>query len=97
MYKMQIFQEVISEVIDATEIEKEQILSPCKREEVVDARAVLIKLLSEKGLYPMQISRLTGINLRSVTKFLLGFRERIDSRKILRMNYERMRKKLGMT
>ena len=97
MYKMQIFQEVISEVIDATEIEKEQILSPCKREEVVDARAVLIKLLSEKGLYPMHISRLTGINLRSVTKFLLGFRERIDSRKILRMNYERMRKKLGMT
>lgn len=97
MYKMQIFQEVISEVIDATEIEKEQILSPCKREEVVDARAVLIKLLSEKGLYPMQISRLTGINLRSVTKFLLGFRERIDSRKILRMNYERMRKKLGIT
>ena len=94
---MQIFQEVISEVIDATEIEKEQILSPCKREEVVDARSILIKVMEEQGLYPIQISRLSGICIRSVNRFLIGFKERCDSRKIMRLYYANVRKKLGMT
>lgn len=96
MYKMQIFQETLSAVMEATEVEQDQILSGCKQEEVVDARAMLIKLMNERGLYPVQISKITGLNSRSVTQFLLGFRERMDSRKILRMNYESLKIKLGI-
>ena len=96
MYKMQIFQETLSAVVDITDVEQAQILSGCKQEEVVDARSLLVKLMSDKGLYPMQISKTTGINCRSVTKFLVGFKARINSRKILRMHYEKLRNQLGI-
>lgn len=97
MYKVQIFQEVLPAVVEEMEVEQEQILSGCKQEEVVDARSLLIKLMNDKGLYPVQISKITGINIRSVTQFLLGFKERINSRKILRINYERLKNQLGIT
>lgn len=97
MYKIQIFQEVLPAVVEEMEVEQEQILSGCKQEEVVDARSLLIKLMNDKGLYPVQISKITGINIRSVTQFLLGFKERINSRKILRINYERLKNQLGIT
>lgn len=97
MYKAQIFQEAISAVVEETEIDREQILSGCKREEVVDARALLVKVMNEKGLYPIQICRLTGIGLRSITKFLLYFDARINSRTILRINYERVKNKLSIS
>lgn len=97
MYKVQIFQEVLPAVVEEMEVEQEQILSSCKQEEVVDARSLLIKLMNDKGLYPVQISKITGINIRSVTQFLLGFKERINSRKILRINYERLRNQLGIS
>lgn len=93
---MQIFQDTLSAVVEAMEVEQEQILSGCKQEEVVDARSLLIKLMNDKGLYPVQISKITGLNSRSVTQFLLDFRERVDSRKILRMNYESLKIKLGI-
>jgi hypothetical protein len=97
MYKMQIYQETLAAVVDATEVEQDQILSGCKQAEVVDARSLLVRLMADKGLYPVQISNLTGLNVRSVTQFLLGFRERINSRKILRMNYETLKNQLGVT
>lgn len=97
MYKVQIFQEVLPAVVEEMEVEQDQILSGCKQEEVVDARSLLIKLMNDKGLYPVQISKITGINIRSVTQFLLGFKERINSRKILRVNYERLKSQLGIS
>ena len=95
--KAQIFQEVLSAVVEETEIEKEQILSGIKSEEVVDARSLLIKVMNERGLYPTQINQTTGLCYRSIDRFLQDFNERIETRKILRINYERVRKKLGMT
>lgn len=97
MYKVQIFQEVLPAVVEETEVEQGQILSGCKQEEVVDARSLLIKLMNDKGLYPVQISKITGINIRSVTQFLLGFKERVNSRKILRINYETLKNQLGIS
>lgn len=97
MYKMQIFNETLSAVVEETEIEEGQILSGSKEEEVVDARSILIRVMNERGLYPIQISRLTGICQRSVTRFLIGFKSRCDSRKIMRLNYENVKTKLGLT
>lgn len=93
---MQIFQETLAAVENAMEIDSAQILSGCKQEEVVDARALLIRLMRDRGLYPVQISSITGLNSRSVTQFLVGFSERIKTRKILRMNYESLKIKLGI-
>lgn len=97
MYKMQIFQETLSAVMDETGLERRQILSNGKEEESVDARAVLIKILNERGLYPIQISRFTGICQRSVNRFLIGFKERCDARKIMRLNYENVKTTVGLT
>ena len=97
MYKMQIFQETLGAVVDETGLASEQILSNGKEEELVDARSILIKVMNERGLYPIQISRFTGICLRSVNRFLIGFKERCNSRKIMRLNYENVRTKVGLT
>ena len=95
--KAQIFQEVLSAVVEETEVTREQILSGVKSEEVVDARSLLIKVMNEKGLYPTQISQTTGICARSVDRFLQDFKTRVESRKMMRINYDRVRNKLGMT
>lgn len=97
MYKMQVYLDTLSAVAEETEVEMEKILSGCKEEEVVDARILLIRLLSEQGLYPIQISKFTGICQRSVNRFLLDFSDRISSRKIMRLFYDNLRNKLGMT
>lgn len=96
MYKMKIFLDTLQAVVDETEVEKEKILSGCKEEEVVDARALLINLMSLQGLYPIQISRLTGICRRSIPNYLVGFRARIEARRILGISYENIRKTLGI-
>lgn len=96
MYKVQIFQESLGAVSEETGLEEGQILSSAKCEEVVDARSILIKVMEEQGLYPIQISRLSGICIRSVNRFLAGFRERCASRKIMRLYYVNVKKKLGM-
>lgn len=96
MYKMQIFQEVLNAVSEETEIDKILILSNSKEEEVIDARSTLVRIMNEKGLYPLQISRLTGVCIRSVNRFLNGFDERSNSRTIMRINYEKVRTKVGL-
>ena len=97
MYKMQMFQEVIEAVAMETEIGREKILSGCKEEEVIDARSLLIQLMYDKGLYPIQISRITGICQRSVNRFLMCFSCRCQTRKMLGINYDNLRKKLGLS
>ena len=96
MYKMQIFQETLNAVMDETGLDSKLILSNGKEEESVDARAILIKILNERGLYPIQISKFTSICIRSVNRFLIGFKERCDSRKIMRLNYENVKTKVGL-
>ena len=97
MYKMQTYLDTLSAVAEETEVEIDKILSGCKEEEVIDARSILVRLLSEQGLYPLQISRYTGICTRSIDRFLLDFSDRISSRKMMRINYDNLKKKLGLT
>ena len=97
MHKIKIYQDVLKAVVEETELEPDQILSNCKQEEVIDARALLIFVMNECGLYPVQISKLTGIDSRRITNFLLNFKGRMEGRKILRINYENVKKKVGMS
>lgn len=91
------FQDSLSAVSEETEVEEAQILSNSKQEEIVDARSILMKILTDQGFYPIQISHFTGIGVRSVNGFLQGFRTRCNSRKIMRINYENVRNNLGIT
>lgn len=94
MGKQETFSRVLSLVEEETEVAREQILSGNKREEVVDARALLIQAMYEVGFYPSQIGALTGICPRCVHSFLMNFRGRVASRKMLGIYYEKVQRKL---
>ena len=95
MGKQEIFNKVLSLVEEETEVSRDLILSGNKQEEVVDARALLIFTLYEQGLYPAQIGCLTKICPRCINPFILNFRGRKESRRMLGVYYERVKKKLG--
>ena len=97
MYKFQVYLETLQAVAEETEVEMEKILSGCKEEEVIDARAILIQLLADQGFYPIQISKLAGICQRSINRHLLDFPLREKTRKLMRLNYDNLRNKLGVT
>ena len=94
MGKKDTFNLVLSLIEEETEISRDLILSGDKHEEVVDARALLIIILSEIGFYPSQIAVLSGICPRCISPFILGFGERIASRRMLGVYYEKVKRKL---
>lgn len=95
MGKSERYNKVLSIVEEETEVRKEMIVSGNKQEEVVDARSLLIRILYEQGFYPIQISQLSGICHRCVSPFIVGFNERKESHKLLGINYEKVKRKLG--
>ena len=95
MGKSERYNKVLSLVAEETEVRKEMIVSSNKQEEVVDARSLLIRILYEQGFYPIQISQLSGICPRCVSPFIVGFNERKENHKMLGINYENIKRKLG--
>ena len=94
MGKSERYNKVLSIVEEETEVRKEMIVSGNKQEEVVDARSLLIRILYEQGFYPIQISQLSGICSRCVSPFIVGFNERKENNRQLRINYEKVKIKL---
>lgn len=94
MGKQEIFSKVLSLIEEETEVSRDLILSRNKQEEAVDARALLIYILYEIGFYPPQISALTGICGRCINSFILNFGERKDCRRMLRIYYDKVKRKL---
>lgn len=82
-------------VAEETEVSQEEILSESKIEDVVDARHLLVQLMFEMGLYPATIAQLIGCTTRNVNSIISGFKLRCDRRKLLRNNYEKLRKDIG--
>lgn len=95
MGKQDTFNKVLSLIEEETETDRALILSGNKREEVVDARALLLYMLHEIGFYPSQIAALSGICPRCVMPFIQSFEDRMDARRMLRIYYERVKRKLG--
>lgn len=94
MGKQETFNKVLSLIEEETEVRRELILSGNKTEEVVDARALLIYTLHELGFYPVQIAALSGICPRCVTPFIQSFRDRRESKRMLGIYYEKVKRKL---
>lgn len=97
MGKQEKFNKVLSLIEEETEIDRTLILSGNKREEVVDARALLLYLLYDMGFYPSQIAALSGICPRCVMPFIQNFEDRKDGRRMLGIYYEKVKRKLRET
>lgn len=94
MGKQDTFNRVLALIEEETEIDRSLILSGNKREEVVDARALLIYTLYEMGFYASQIAVLSGICPRCVTPFIQNFKSRKEGRRMLGVFYEKVKRKV---
>lgn len=94
MSKKTIFARILAIVAEETEISQEAILSKTHREEVVDARHILIYFLSQHGFHPCQIADFIGIRPRSVTYALTSITDRVSASLFLRNQMETIRKRI---
>lgn len=76
--KTELFNEILNKVAEVTELDKESILHSNK-EECVDARYVLIAVLSER-LSDRQIAEISGLSHQLVNKAKNNFHERCKFR-----------------
>ena len=86
MNEKDFFDKVIISVSNASGLERSAILH-CNREECVDARYVLVAVLSEQ-LSDRQIAKVSGLSVQLVNKAKNAFRDRCRYRWGLRQMYE---------
>lgn len=95
MCKSEIFAKILRMVEQETEISREQILSANKEAEVVDARYILVDMLAGAGFYPSRIAVLIRQSKRSVNYILSNFPGRLKAGKMMRLQWENIRKNAG--
>ena len=95
MCKTEIFAHILDTVSKETEIPKERILSESKDAEVVDARYILVKLLTDTGMYPSQIASKINKTRRAVNYIISNFSSRETAGKMLRIYLDNIKKRLG--
>lgn len=83
MCKTQIFNDILQIVSEETEINEALILSDNKSTAVVDARSILVDILREKGLYPVQIAEYLHKTPAGIRNLISGFENRKRSNGIL--------------
>ena len=86
--KTELFNEILSKVSEVTELQPEEILKSNK-EECVDARYVVIAVLSEK-LSDKQIAEVSGWSVQLVNKAKNHFADRCKYRWGLKEMYKKM-------
>lgn len=79
MIKSEIFASALRDVCEVTGIPESAIMSKSKREEVVDARHLLVVTLRRSGYYPGMIAERLHISGRAVRKMIGSFRSRADN------------------
>lgn len=94
MPKSEIIASVLSHVSEETEISREEILSSCRQQEVVDARHLAIVLMSEMGVYARQIASVFGVSARNVYSVKINFDARLLYNRQLAVFKENILKKL---
>lgn len=72
MCKSEIFFNLLVLTERETEVPRERILGDFRDMESTDARYVLVRLLSEAGLYPDQIAGMTNRTARNITSPMIG-------------------------
>lgn len=93
MRKSEIFAAILSDVSSEAEIDSDRILSSERKEEVVDARYLVIFLLLGNGFYHAMIAERMGLSARAVRSAILGFEARLANSAGLRLVCERLSRK----
>lgn len=93
MKKSEIFASVLADVSAETEIDSDRILSSERKEEVVDARYLVIFLLLGNGFYPAMIAERMGLSARAVRSAISGFDARLANSAGLRLVCQRLSRK----
>ena len=96
MNKSDIFRCIIRAVATVTCVAESTILSRSRREEVSDARHILIQLLRERGFNPREIAEQLSIARQSVNEALEGFKSR-SKRTMVAVNLREIRRILSGT
>lgn len=95
MCKSRIFNEILKAVSGETEVPSDCILSSKKDEDTVDARYILVHLLSKHGISHSSIAKFINKDVRTVNNIITGFDARMRSRKMFGINLEQIKKALG--
>lgn len=95
MCKTEIFTEILEAVSRETEVSAAQILGNSKQMEVVDARSILVKLLSSSGFYPEQIAKLMHKTSACIRHLLSNHESRESANKIIAIYTQNVRKDIA--
>lgn len=90
MKKSEIFAGILADVSSEAEIDSDRILSSERKEEVVDARYLVIFLLLGNGFYPAMIAERMGLSARAVRSAISGFEARLANSAGLRLVCQRL-------
>lgn len=94
MCKTQLFKKTLQLVSEETEIPELLILSDSKMIPVVDARSILVAILTEQGLYPTQIAEYLHKTPSSIRYLISKFTDRQKANKIIATYSQNIRKSL---
>lgn len=89
-----IFDKVVNIVSDRTGVNRNDLINS-RKEECVDARSILINLLSELGFTDSLISKYTCLTRQGVNKLKNTFNDRKKHSFILSTNYQQIRNELA--
>lgn len=95
MCKSEIFATILQTVSQETEIPPEQILSRKKDEETVDARYLLVYLLTRNGFCSSRVASCIRKDIRTVNLILTRFETRKSSKKYFGILLDNIKKQLG--
>lgn len=95
MCKTNIITRIIDCVTKETEVSESLIRSGKKSADIVDARSIAIKIMSEQGLYPSQISSYMHVSSTSVRNLLTNYQERCKQNRILAIYAQNIRNMLA--
>ena len=92
MYKKNYFERLVDVVADLSELSANTILHGRKTDEVVDARWIIVRLLSEYGYHTSKIAMLMQMSQRNVTHILTVFQDRLDQYdSLFKITYQKAR------
>ncbi len=85
---------IVDTIASETDVAVAKIISRCSESEVVEARWICVRILSEYGYYTSRIAGLMKITPRYVQYILTDFDDRAAGSPAMRKNYETIAKKL---
>lgn len=94
MCKTQLFNTVLQLVSEETEVPECLIISHSRSVEIVDARSILVNILAEKGIYPVQIAEYINHTPASVRNLITGYNIRKNNNHLIEIMSQKIKKLL---